>query len=106
MPIDSETRGARTWLEMAASRQVVRRAVRVAAVVGSVLVVINHGDALLHGDLSAGRLVRILLTVLVPYCVSTYSSVATLRERFESDVPTNRYTTPKETAHAVTPRLR
>ena len=50
-----------------------------AAVVGSVLIVINHGDAILRGDLSRGRLFRMALTVLVPYCVSTYSSVQALR---------------------------
>jgi len=69
----------RLWLELAPERSVVRRALRVAAVVGAVLVTINHGDALLAGDVSAGRLVRILLTVAVPYCVATYSSVAALR---------------------------
>lgn len=43
--------------------------------VGAVLVAINHGDALLCGDVSPGRALRIILTALVPYCVSTYSSV-------------------------------
>lgn len=71
----------RGWLAVAVERSVVRRALAVAAVVGTVLVAINHGDALLRGDISVGRVVRILLTMAVPYCVSTYSSVATLRER-------------------------
>jgi hypothetical protein len=70
-------------LRLALSRSVVRRAARVAIVVGAVLVVINHGDALIHGDLSPSRLFRIALTVLVPYCVSTYSSVSALRGRGE-----------------------
>ena len=69
------------WLAIATERSIVLRALRVAAVVGSILILINHGDALLHGDLSAGRTWRILLTLLVPYCVSTYSSVAALRDR-------------------------
>ena len=67
------------WLALATSRSVVRRATVVAFIVGSILVVINHGDALVHGDVSAGRLLRIVLTVSVPYCVSTYSSVSALR---------------------------
>ena len=50
-------------------------------VVGTVLVAINHGDALLRGDVSLGRTLRIVLTVLVPYFVSTYSSVAVMRDR-------------------------
>lgn len=69
----------RTWLDLAADRSVVCRALRVTAVVGAGLIAINHGDALLAGDISAGRLVRILLTVAVPYCVATYSCVAALR---------------------------
>jgi hypothetical protein len=73
------------WLELATERSVVRRALRVAAVVGAVLVAINHGDALLHGNLSIGRALRIVLTVAVPYCVSTYSSVAALRDRLTRD---------------------
>ena len=61
-------------------RSTVRRALGVAAVVGSVLIVINHGDAILRGDLSRGRLLRMALTALVPYCVSTYSSVGARRD--------------------------
>ena len=69
------------WVRLAASSSVVRRASAVAAVVGTVLVAINHGDAILRSDFSLGRGVRIVLTVLVPYCVSTYSSVAAMREQ-------------------------
>jgi hypothetical protein len=67
------------WLALATSKSVVRRATVVAFIVGSILVIINHGDAIVHGDLSAGRLLRIVLTVSVPYCVSTYSSVSAVR---------------------------
>jgi hypothetical protein len=69
------------WLKLAASRSVARRAARVALVVGSVLIAINHGAALLRGDLTRGRLLQIVLTVCVPYCVSTYSSVSAMREQ-------------------------
>lgn len=68
-------------LRLALSRSVVRRALRVATVVGALLVIINHGDALIHGDVSPVRLFRMALTVLVPYCVSTYSSVSALRDK-------------------------
>lgn len=67
------------WIALATSPSVVRRATVVALVVGTILVAINHGDAIAQGEVSAGRLVRIALTVLVPYCVSTYSSVSALR---------------------------
>jgi hypothetical protein len=72
------------WLRLARGRAVVRRALAVAAVVGVVLAVINHGDALLSGDISLPRALRMIVTALVPYCVSTYSSVCALRERMDA----------------------
>lgn len=68
-----------SWLHLAFQRSVVRRALLYAVVVGSVLIGINHGDAILRGDLSRDRLLRIALTVLVPYLVSTSSSVGAIR---------------------------
>lgn len=74
--------GARPgWLALATQRSVVRRALRTAALVGTLLIAINHGDAILAGAVDAGRLARMLLTLLVPYAVSTASSVAAMRER-------------------------
>ena len=72
-------------MQLAASRSVVRRACSIALVVGTVLVAINHGDALLQGDVTPGRWLRIMLTIVVPYCVSTYSSVSALRDHAEID---------------------
>jgi hypothetical protein len=69
------------WLRLAGSRSIVRRALRYALGVGALLIAINHGDAILRGDLSAARLMRMALTVTVPYCVSTASAVNALRER-------------------------
>lgn len=65
---------------LALRRSVVLRAFRISMIVGSILAVINHGDHLIRMDLDAQRLAKILLTYLVPYCVSTYSSVLALRE--------------------------
>ena len=69
------------WWRLAISQSIRTRATKVAIVVGIVLIVINHGDAIVRGEFSRGRIARIVLTVLVPYCVSTYSSVEALRER-------------------------
>jgi hypothetical protein len=69
------------WLRIATERSVVRRALRTMLVVGAILIAINHGDALLHGQVDAARLFRIGLTLFVPYAVSTTSSVAALRSR-------------------------
>ena len=67
------------WLQLAFSGSVVRRALGYAAVVGAVLIAINHGDALLRGEFDGVRLVKMGLTVLVPYTVSTLSSVQAMR---------------------------
>ena len=69
------------WFRLASSPPIVRRALRYAIGVGTLLIVINHGDAILRGDLSIARFSRMALTVIVPYCVSTASSVGALRER-------------------------
>ena len=77
--------GRLPWVRLATQRSIVRRAATVATVVGAILVAINHGDALWHGDVSVGRVLRILLTVFVPYCVSTYSSVEALRGQSQKE---------------------
>jgi hypothetical protein len=74
------------WLTVACERGVVLRACKYAVVVGAVLITINHGDALLAGDVDLRRLLKMGLTVLVPYAVSTLSSVgATLALRRGGD---------------------
>ena len=72
---------ARSWLELATSGPVVRRASLYLVIVGGILIAINHGDALLRGELDGVRLAKILLTPIVPYVVSTLSSVSALRGR-------------------------
>lgn len=69
-------RTKRVFWSIAFSRAVVARAVRVAVIVGFILVAINHGDALMAGDIDGVRLAKILLTFFVPYCVSAYSAAA------------------------------
>lgn len=60
-------------------RPVVLTAIKVALVVGTVLALINHGPALLALELSRQQILQIALTYLVPYGVSTYSSVKMLK---------------------------
>jgi hypothetical protein len=67
------------WFQLALDRAVVRRALICMLVVGAILITINHGDAIWRGEITAGRLVQMGLTLLVPYCVSTASSVGALR---------------------------
>ena len=71
---------------IALQRDVVLRALKTAALVGLLLIGINHWDALLAGDVDAMRVAKMLLTVLVPYSVSTYASVRAIQglERTEA----------------------
>ncbi len=66
------------WLQLALSQSVVCRALKYALIVGTILICINHGDALLRGEVTATRVLRMVLTALVPYCVSTLSSIEAL----------------------------
>ena len=68
------------FLSIALRWPVVRRACGFALIVGSILVAINHGPALLSGTLDRGRMLQIALTVVVPYLVSTISSVLAIRD--------------------------
>jgi hypothetical protein len=72
--------GAPGFAQVAFHPSVVRRACGYALVVGAILIVINHGDAILAGELDATRWWKMGLTVLVPYTVSTLSSVGALRQ--------------------------
>lgn len=69
-----------TPIEIATSQAVVRRALGYAIVVGAILISINHGDAILQGDFESARLLKMGLTILVPYSVSTLSSVQAIRD--------------------------
>ena len=65
------------WIELARRPDIVKRSARVALVVGSRLAVIYHGARLLDLDVDAEIALKIGLTYLVPYCVSTWASVQT-----------------------------
>ncbi|MGE0161271.1 MAG: nitrate/nitrite transporter NrtS [Gemmatimonadales bacterium] len=60
-------------------RDALRRAVLVAAVVGTLLLAINQGDLILALEWSAALWWKIPLTYAVPFCVSLYSSLAASR---------------------------
>jgi len=67
---------SKQMLEIALSKKVAMRSFKVALVVGASLMIINHGDALMNGNIDSERLIKILLTFCVPYLVSTYSAVS------------------------------
>jgi len=70
----------RAWLAIAFQESVYRRALKMTVVVGSILAFINHGDRLFSGDMTASEWIKIALTFLVPYCVSTFASVQAIRQ--------------------------
>lgn len=67
-----------TFLNLCFMPSVVRRALLTALIVGAILIAINHGDAILRGEMNSERWWKAVLTVLVPYLVSTVSSASTL----------------------------
>lgn len=67
------------WLNIALQPSVIRRALKYALIVGAILISINYGDAILHGEIESRHLLKMGLTVMVPYLVSTFSSVGAIR---------------------------
>jgi hypothetical protein len=65
---------------IATSHLVVKRATRIALIVGTILAAINHGDHMLFEGFDLSTASKVLMTYCVPYSVSTYSSVLAIRE--------------------------
>jgi hypothetical protein len=63
------------FFTIAKERNVVKRALRVASIVGIILNLINQWEALINLDYTHINILKFLLTFTVPYLVSTYSSV-------------------------------
>ncbi len=77
-----------TWSQsfrLAREPRVVKRACKFALGVGAILILINHGDAILKGEVTPMAIFQMALTIVVPYLVSTASSVSaqleTMREQ-------------------------
>ena len=66
-------------LKRAFSKEVVLRALVMAAIVGTVLVAINHGMCLFSGKFGLVCACQSILTYFVPYGVSTVSSVLAMQ---------------------------
>lgn len=57
------------------------RAIKIALIVGTLLCLINQGDTIITGDIQHIHWPKILLTYLVPYAVSLYSTIAALSQQ-------------------------
>jgi len=53
----------------------IKRAIKVAIVVGTLLNTINSYDVFWHCNFTTRNVIRIVLTYITPFCVSLYSSV-------------------------------
>jgi hypothetical protein len=58
----------------------VRRSILIALCVGSTIILLNHGDALLAGAITPRVVVKMLVTPCVPFCVSFYGAYAAYRQ--------------------------
>ncbi|MBI1211626.1 MAG: hypothetical protein GC190_09200 [Alphaproteobacteria bacterium] len=65
-------------LKTALSGAYLMRAMMVALVVGTVLNLINQGDALVQG--APLNIAKLVLTYLVPFCVATYGAATALAQ--------------------------
>jgi hypothetical protein len=60
-------------------RPMLRRSALTGLVVGTILVAINQGGALVAGDRRASLLWQIPLTYAVPFCVATWGALSSSR---------------------------
>ena len=63
------------WYAIAASPDIIKRAIGYALVVGFFLILINHGACILENNYTQVCFLQSLLSMLVPYIVVTFSSV-------------------------------
>jgi hypothetical protein len=79
-------------LRLCFSEGIPKRSVLVAVVVGTILNLINQGDALFRGG--HVDLLKLALTYAVPYCVATYGAVS-YRLRLDADKDSDSYVSAK-----------
>lgn len=65
-----------TFLKLAKRPAIIKRSLIIAAIVGTILNLINQGDVM--GNMSEFELWKCVMTYMVPYCVSTYGAVSAL----------------------------
>ncbi len=68
-----------TWWTIAFRPEVIKRSAQTSLIVGTLLAFINHGDALLALNMPLERIVKMILTYLVPYVVSTSASIGAIQ---------------------------
>jgi len=70
-----------TFIAIVLQLAVLGTALKSSLIVGTVLALINHSPAIFNLTLSTQNVAQIVLTYLVPYGVSTYSSIKAITGR-------------------------
>ncbi|WP_117234259.1 nitrate/nitrite transporter NrtS [Vibrio maerlii] len=58
----------------------IAKSLKIALLVGTILMLINHGEALFNNQMDIQRGIKAALSYCVPFCVSLYSAVSSARE--------------------------
>jgi hypothetical protein len=66
----------REALRIAVRREHLRQTLTIAAIVGTILAVINHGDVILGGDATGTTWLKVVLTYSVPFIVANLGLLA------------------------------
>jgi hypothetical protein len=61
-----------------------KKAFQTVVVVGTILIVINHGDTIIMGEWPP--LLKVFLTYCVPYCVTTWGAIIGKRAQWQRDL--------------------
>ena len=69
------------WIQTALRRDIARRSLRIALIVGTIVILINYYDRILGGTLVPRDYIKMALTYCVPYCVSTWAAVGAVLHR-------------------------
>ncbi|KMT65311.1 nitrate/nitrite transporter NrtS [Catenovulum maritimum] len=68
----------KTWLAVASDKQIVTRSLKISLIVGSLLTLINQYEIFIgETQITTAQFLKIVLTYMVPYAVSTYAAVST-----------------------------
>lgn len=70
---------SKAWWKTALEREVIKRSLKTSLIVGSILAMINHGDVILALDMPVDRAIKMALTYVVPYLVTTSASIGAIR---------------------------
>ena len=79
----SSTAGRPTLRQLAFGDGTPRKALLTALVVGTILTAINHGDTILAHEWPP--LPKVVLTYIVPYCVTTWGAITGKRAQWRKD---------------------